>query len=120
MTIVKHLVDAAQGKHPLGTKRSGQWPRVRAEHLKLQPVCAVCGGKDKLEVHHQKPFHLDPSLELEPSNLITLCEAKWLGGLNCHLVFGHLGNYKSFNASIRADAATWAQKFSTRPMAATS
>jgi hypothetical protein len=118
MSIVRHLIDAAKGKHPLTAKRSGSWPRVRAEHLKANPCCVVCGGTEKLQVHHKNPFHLDPSLELDPSNLITLCEAG-KGGINCHLAWGHLGSFKAFNPTVEADAAIWRAKVKARPLALT-
>lgn len=113
---MKHLIDAAQGKHPITAKRSGEWPRVRKEHLALHPVCEMCGGSEKLEVHHIRPFHLHPDLELSPDNLITLCEAD-RDGANCHLLFGHLGNFKSFNINVKADAAQWHEKVAHRPLA---
>lgn len=115
MAIIKHLVDAAKGKHPLGAQRSGHWAAVRQQHLTMQPTCAVCGGTDKLEVHHIRPFHLHPDLELDPQNLITLCEANH-GGVNCHLAFGHLSNFKSWNVSVREDSAHWADKLKKRPL----
>lgn len=116
MPIIKHLIDAARGKHPLSAKRSGHWPSVRKQHLAAHPACEVCGGEDKLEVHHVKPFHLHPNLELDPANLVTLCESN-KGGANCHLLFGHLGNFKSFNARVRIDAAQWFNKLKNRPTA---
>lgn len=116
MAIIKHLVDAAQGKHPISSARSSHWPTVRKQHLAMHPVCAVCGGSEKLEVHHIRPFHLHPDLELNPDNLITLCESL-KGGVNCHLLFGHLGNFKSFNTQVRDDASSWADKLKTRPLA---
>ena len=84
-------------------KRSPKWASVRKLHLKLHPRCAVCGNDKKLEVHHQKPFHLFPELELVESNLITLCE-DGKNGINCHLAFGHLGSYKSYNKNVIKDA----------------
>lgn len=115
MPIIKHLVDAAQGKHPLSAKRSSHWPTVRKHYLGMHPVCAVCGGSEKLEVHHVRPFHIHPDLELDPGNLITLCESNH-GGVNCHLAFGHLSNFKSWNESVRDDAAAWSVKLATRPI----
>ena len=50
-----------------GMPRSGHWPTLRKQFLEGK-VCAVCGGKEKLEAHHIKPFHLDPLLELDPTN----------------------------------------------------
>lgn len=109
-----HLIDAAKGKHPMDAKRSGHWPQARKDHLDLHPACALCGGTAKLQVHHKQPFHLHPELELDPDNLITLCEAGH-GGINCHLAFGHLGNFKSFNEAVEVDAASWAHKVAWRP-----
>lgn len=107
--MIKHLTDIVQGKATIGSKRSSRWPAVRREHLKKFPTCAVCGGSKKLEVHHIKPFYMDSSLELEPTNLITLCESKSFGVV-CHLFFGHLGNYKNVNNNIAEDAKFWSEK----------
>ena len=105
-------MNSAKAKHE--KERSDKWPRVRKAFLKDHPTCAVCGGKVKLEAHHCLPFHLDPSKELDPSNLIPLCEAN-KGGSNCHLLFGHLGNFEAFNPDVRADAAAWNKKITSRP-----
>jgi 5-methylcytosine-specific restriction enzyme A len=53
----------------------------------------MCGGTKKLQVHHIYPVHISPRLELEPSNLITLCRAKKYG-LDCHLFIGHRGDFR--------------------------
>lgn len=85
--------------------RSPQWPRVEREFKTTHPRCEACGtGKGLLAVHHVMPFHINPRLELDPANLITLCEA-WIGGNKCHLRIGHLGNWKKWNPNVRADAA---------------
>lgn len=60
----------------------------------------ACGGVKLLQVHHKKPFHLDPSLELDLTNLITLC----MGKAECHLLLGHGGSFKAYNPTIQADA----------------
>ena len=114
MPIIKHIIDVANGKHPISVARSGKWPTVRKNHLLLHPVCEVCGSKDKLEVHHVLPFHLHPTLELDPANLITLCESG-ANGINCHLAVGHLGNFKSFNEHVVADAKTVSNRIQNRP-----
>lgn len=101
-------------KVPKGKRRSSKWRSVRADFLKQNPACSVCGGKKKLEVHHIRPFHLEPELELDPLNLITLCENDG-DGVNCHLLFGHLGNFKSFNKNVRDDADVWKLKINGRP-----
>ena len=86
--IVTHALDALAGKHPIGVMRSDQWPKVRKTHLASHPTCELCGGEKKLEVHHMRPFHLHPELELEPSNLITLCEADKGGATYCSATWG--------------------------------
>lgn len=89
---------------PIFAARSGHWPTVRNQHLEKNPTCAVCGGEDNLQVHHIKPYHLHPELELDPNNLLTLCEPSSILHINCHLVWGHLGNWKSFNPMVPAMA----------------
>lgn len=91
---------------PRGTKRSPKWRKVRYLHLEKFPTCAACGSAKKLEVHHIKPIHSHPDLELTPSNLITLCESK-VRGLDCHRAIGHLGNYKLINTASRLHASFW-------------
>jgi len=108
------LKDRLQGKARPGERRSSQWRKIRRVHLILHPRCAVCGGRKKLEVHHKLPFNIAPDKELSPMNLITLCERKKYG-INCHLLIGHLGNYRDFNASVSADAAYWRLKLNKDP-----
>lgn len=98
----------------LGVSRSGQWPRIRKEFLIEHSTCAVCGGNKKIEVHHKKPFSQNPELELDKDNLITLCENK-KNGLNCHLLIGHLGSYKSYNENVVDDSISWYNKIRLRP-----
>lgn len=76
-------------------KRSSRWRSVREQHLKECPRCEACGDDKNLEVHHLKPYHLFPELELEKSNLMTLC-CHGIGGMNCHLVYGHCGHWSSY------------------------
>lgn len=93
-----------------GVARSPKWPAVRAVYLAKNPTCSVCGGTKQLEVHHKNPYHLHPELELEETNLITLCNYSLH-----HLWFGHLGNFQSFNKDIEVDAKVWDGKIRTRP-----
>ena len=84
----------------VSTARSPKWPHVEKLHLKLEPVCAACGSSKKLNVHHKRPFHLFPQLELDLNNLITLCMDK-----ECHIKIGHGGNFKDYNPDVAEDAA---------------
>jgi 5-methylcytosine-specific restriction endonuclease McrA len=106
MEIIRNIRDKLQGKIPSGKKRSPKWPAVRKKHLERIPYCVICNGTKTLEVHHIKPFHLNPELELDPNNLMTLCESG-KNGVTCHRFFGHLGNYKKINPFVRADAFDW-------------
>jgi 5-methylcytosine-specific restriction enzyme A len=89
--------------------RSPRWKAVRSDHIAKHPKCAICGRKEGLEVHHIIPFHINPDLELEPSNLITLC------GKYCHFVFGHLMNWQSWNENIVEDSKDYHEKIKNRP-----
>ncbi len=91
-----------------GHERSPQWQRVARENRRREPACVVCGYKGKkLQVHHIKPFHLHPHLELDLENLITLCEAR---GREHHLLLGHLDAWNSYNEHIRNDAKHFHRK----------
>lgn len=93
-----------------GAVRSPEWPRVRAAHLLKEPFCQLCGGQIGLQVHHIRPFHIHPELELDPENLITLCTGN--NTINCHVRFGHLDNFKDkWNPNIRQDCALWKMRF---------
>ena len=81
-----------------GKARSPRWDAVRAAHLRREPFCRWCGGDHDLEVHHIHPFHDCPERELDPRNLITLCDAR---GRQCHLRVGHLGDWRGFNPVVR-------------------
>jgi 5-methylcytosine-specific restriction endonuclease McrA len=88
------------------SERSGRWPAVRREFLRNNPCCEACGTTASLHVHHVRPFHLWPELELEPHNLITLCP-------KCHFFIGHdedgprgpkKPNWKTSNRYVWRDA----------------
>jgi len=101
---IKHSINLLKySLRDLGTsaKRSSHWPTVEKHFLEQNPTCAACGSKVRLNVHHIKPFHIDPELELDVNNLITLC----MSPLECHLRIGHSGNFKEFNPNVREDAA---------------
>ncbi len=91
--------------------RSGHWPVVRAAYLVKQPVCEACGSSKGLQVHHRRPFHLHPELELDPTNLITLCGPE---GHNCHLRIGHGFDYHSYNPHVAEDAALQRERIRDR------
>lgn len=94
-----------------GARRSKDWRKVRAEHLRLHPYCAVCGKKKRLisnHVHHCVPFWKDNSLELSAENLITLCRKH-------HFLFGHYLSWHSFNENVIMDSDIWKQKIQNRP-----
>lgn len=87
--------------HGITAKRSNEWPKVEKDFREKNPTCAACGSTNKLNVHHKKPFHLHPELELDENNLITLCMDK----NRCHLLIGHGDNFRAYNPNVEADAA---------------
>jgi 5-methylcytosine-specific restriction protein A len=91
--------------------RSPLWPTRRRAHLLLHNACAATGLKIELEVHHIRPFHLFPDLELEESNLITLTEH---ASFNAHLWIGHSGNWKDYNPHVIEDAAQMLKRIRER------
>lgn len=113
MSLINHAKDIVQGKAKLGEKRSKNWKKIRKAHLIKEPRCSVCNGDKKLEVHHIIPFNLDPSFELCSDNLITLCENKKYG-VNCHLLFGHLGKYNDWNPDCLQDVDNWHKKIKAK------
>lgn len=108
--VISHLVDVARGKTTFFKRRSSAWKKFRDDFIRENPVCKVCGGSKNVIAHHIIPFHKDPALELEKSNLVTLCESG-KGGLNCHLFCGHKGNYRDVNQNIKDDAVLIKQRF---------
>lgn len=95
-----NLLKAAARDTHHGVKRNSKWPAARKKHLKAKPACEACGASTELEVHHMKPFHLHPTLELDPTNLITLCMEN-----DCHLYVGHGDNFKAYNPNVIEDSA---------------
>lgn len=94
LTIVPNLKNLLYGEI---SRRSKFWEKTRIEFIKENPFCAWCKSITELNVHHIKPFHAWPELELKKTNLITLCENPLF---NCHFVLGHLSNWKSYNPLI--------------------
>ena len=106
--VIDRLTDAWRGS-PAGGARSPDWPKLRKEWLRACPSCAACGAARKLEVHHLRPVHMAPHLELDRANLLTLCRA-------CHLLVGHLQDWRSWNIDAVTDAAAWREKVRRRPV----
>lgn len=100
--------DKTQGK-----KRSPKWGAFKKEYEKTHPkVCAVCGSKKGVALHHLRPFHLHPELELEENNMLWVCERP---GHDHHFMVAHLEDYKSFNPTAKEDAEIWRKKIQERP-----
>ena len=101
-----HAVGMAEHPDKAPAARSPQWPKARAAWLREHPACEACGGTDHVEVHHRVPFSWDASRELDKTNFVTLCEKG--PGCNCHLHYGHCGNWKFANSNVDRDAS-WAK-----------
>jgi hypothetical protein len=89
-------------------KRSGKWSTLEKKFKQAHPCCEICGSNKNLQVHHIKPFHLYPELELEESNLISLC----MSLKECHLKIAHGGSFKSYNPNLLEDVKALQQDMS--------
>ena len=92
----RHFITSTGG---LATRRySAAFRELRRRWLLAHPFCQVCGGMEKLEIHHVTPVSVNPSLELDAENLLTLCMAF---PRYCHLQYGHLGSWTTWNPHVR-------------------
>jgi 5-methylcytosine-specific restriction enzyme A len=89
--------------------RSGKWPRLERIHLADHPFCEVCGTKEEVVGHHMLPFHLFPEHELDPDNIISLCNSRLH-----HILVGHGMNFKDYNPDVKKDAAHLKKMIATR------
>ena len=80
-------------------RRSSRWPTARKRWLAIHPACAVCGTTEDVQVHHKTPVHVDPTLELDEGNFITLCEK-----YGHHFLYGHCLEWRAFNPNVEKDA----------------
>lgn len=80
-----------------GKPRSPRWSSWLKRFL-VGKTCVVCGADDDLTGHHVIPFHEDPSLELDESNVEPVCRDV------CHLLIGHLKDWRLTNKHFREDA----------------
>jgi len=76
--------------------RDSKWRSFRKVQL-VNKKCAICDGTEGLELHHKKSFHDSPELELDPDNVMVLCDNH---PRNCHFIFGHLMNWRFINDDI--------------------
>lgn len=113
LELMRKIFNLGEYARNFGAIRSPQWSAVRAKHLLKQPSCQVCGATTNIEVHHIRPFHIHPQLELDDNNLITLCTGNKT--INCHLRFGHLDNFRTkWNPNIVAESAEWLARFKAK------
>lgn len=101
--MIGHLARLAASlvrEHAKKKKRSPQWAKAQRDFKRSHPYCIACGGTTFLQVHHIVPVSNAPELELEASNLLTLC----MGANDCHFFLGHGGNFKRYNPRVREHA----------------
>lgn len=109
MRWLNKILDLFAGPdHGYEAQRSPRWPAFRSKWLKSHNTCAACGTTSDLEVHHIVPFYVTPQLECDESNVITLCR-------DDHFTFGHLKDWKSWNAQVTQDCESYLNKVRSRP-----
>lgn len=106
--ILTALAAVPETLRALAEGRSAGWPALRRAHLLVEPACTACGTRADLDVHHVRPFHLYPELELDAANLQTLCG-------RCHLLIGHLGTWEAWNPDALKNARWLLEKVRQRP-----
>jgi len=90
---IKRVQSARAREKAKATQRSGKWVTVRKKFLakNKKAGCAACGNTVGLQVHHVRPYHLHPELELVESNLRAMCSS--VTGLECHELLAHGGGW---------------------------
>ena len=95
-------------------ERSAKWPAVEKAHIAAHPQCLCCVFPGApVQVHHIIPVHFAralgrPDLELDPRNLVTLCEAEeGKPAEDHHLLVGHLGDFHQANLQVLDDVETF-------------
>jgi hypothetical protein len=108
---VKHDHGHEEAVRTIGHGRSSHWPAVEKAFRKVHPQCVCCLVKSvtHIQIHHRFPFHYcvalgRPDLELDPRNLITLCEGPNKSSPDHHELIGHLADWKSSNIDVANDA----------------
>lgn len=97
------LAPVDHGQIAAGTPRSPQWPAFLKRFL-AGKSCAVCGRNDEpLTGHHVVPFHVDRTRELDPANVIPVCDDS--PSRKCHLLVCHLGDWRLVNPDCGQHAA---------------
>ena len=81
-----------------GRARAPGWEALSRQLRSERPECECCGLPTTV-IHHVLPFHVHPSLELDKTNLIALCN-------ECHLRIGHGGSFRAWLPDCRRLAAT--------------
>jgi len=93
-------------------RRDPGWAKLRKEHLAKQPACLACGSKKSVVPHHIIPVDWAKELELQPENLVTLCEGDVV---NCHLLYGHHRHWRSYNPDVVEHAQRAYKLIQNRP-----
>jgi 5-methylcytosine-specific restriction endonuclease McrA len=88
MFIIRNFKYAAQNVRKLYSVRKSM-----KLHKKRNHTCAFCGADKNLQTHHNLPVSFAPELAGDHNNMTTLCS-------RCHLIVGHLRNWKHYNSSL--------------------
>ena len=80
--------------------RHSKWPALVKRFKAEKRTCVVSGLKTTLEVHHLKPYHLFPELELEWDNLRLIARP-------FHYLFGHFCNWTDYNPDFDLQVETY-------------
>lgn len=90
--------------HPWALPRSPRWPALSRAHLAAHPRCEACGAAAGVVAHHVVPVHIDRARELDPANLVSMCNPH-----GCHLYLAHCGRWDWYSPEVR-DLCRWLQR----------
>ena len=78
-------------------KRHKWWNKLKQKYLQENPKCEWC-GQDADTVHHIIPVHVNRDLEMEESNLMSLCDNRTR---KCHFIVAHYCHWVKYNDKIK-------------------
>jgi 5-methylcytosine-specific restriction enzyme A len=97
--ILRDALGVDRGLVAPDVRRDPRWAKESREWLAEHAECELCGHDaiEDLEVHHERPYHLFPELEMDRQYWHALCRRPH----DCHRLWGHLSDFSLYNPILR-------------------